>query len=58
MTMREHVAEALLKAWFPKRWHDEEWRKGQDGAAWIEISFLDAEVAIKAYEEYYGDDLK
>lgn len=58
MTLQEYVAQELLKAWFAKRWNDESWRKSNDGASWIEISLLDAEVAIKAYESYYDDDMK
>lgn len=58
MTVREYVARELIKAWFPRRWDDESWASSQDGQAWIEISILDAEVAIKAYEEFFGDDLK
>lgn len=47
-----YVAEALMKAWFPKRYNDLEWMNTEDGKAWAEISLLDAEVAINAYKEY------
>lgn len=58
MNLQEYVAEQLMKAWFSKRWNDSEWLNSEDGKAWIEISLLDAEVAIKAYESYYQDDMK
>ena len=47
-----YVAEALLKAWFPKRHNDPEWINSDDGKNWAEIALLDAEVAINAYKEY------
>lgn len=52
MTLKEYVALSLLKAWFPKRYNDAEWLESQDGQAWVEISFLDAQVAIDAQKEY------
>jgi len=47
-----YVAEALLKAWFPKRHNDPEWINSDDGKNWAEIALLDAEVAVNAYKEY------
>ena len=47
-----YVAEALMKAWFPKRYNDPEWMNSDDGKNWAEIAMLDAEVAITAYKEF------
>jgi hypothetical protein len=47
-----YVAEALMKAWFPKRYNDLEWMNSEDGKSWAEIAMLDAGIAIKAYKEY------
>jgi len=56
------VAAELMRAWFPKRYADKEWIDSTDGQNWIEISLLDARVAVSAmlkwYENKYGDDLK
>ncbi len=61
MTEVQHVANALMEAWFPKRRHDPEWIKSEDGQSWQEIALLDAAVAVDAYLDWqskYGDDLK
>lgn len=47
-----YVAAELMKAWFPKNHVNQEWLASDDGKNWIEISLMDAEVAIKAYKEY------
>jgi len=50
-----------MKVWFKKNHNDKEWLESEDGRAWVEISLLDAEVAVDAYREWlknYGDDLK
>lgn len=61
MTPEQYVANALMKVWFKKNHNDKEWLESEDGRAWVEISLLDAEVAVDAYIEWlknYGDDLK
>ena len=61
MTPEQYVANALMKVWFKKNHNDREWLEYEDGQAWVEISLLDAEVAVDAYKEWlknYGDDLK
>lgn len=58
MSIVNHVASALMKAWFPRNHIDQDWLESDDGKNWTEIALLDAEVAIKAYESYYEDDLK
>jgi hypothetical protein len=47
-----YVAEALMKAWFPKRYNDSDWINSEDGRSWAEIALLDAGIAINAYNEY------
>jgi len=47
-----HVAEALMKAWFPRSHSDPDWLNSDDGKNWSEIALLDAEVAITAYKDY------
>lgn len=54
----EFVASKLMQAWFSKNHKDESWLNSEDGKQWVEISILDATVAVNAYEEFYGDDLK
>lgn len=61
MTAEQYVAAALMKVWFKNSHTDQEWLASEDGQAWIEISHLDAQVAVDAYREWlqkYGDDLK
>lgn len=58
MSLVNHVAAALMKAWFPRNHVDQEWLDSEDGKNWTEIALLDAEVAIKAYQSYHEDDLK
>lgn len=61
MTPEQYVANALMKVWFKKGHSDKEWLESDDGKAWLEISLLDAQVAVDAYQEWvriYGDDLK
>jgi hypothetical protein len=61
MTEVQHVANALLKAWFPKSHGDQSWLTSEDGKNWYDIAMLDAAVAIDAYLDWqskYGDDLK
>lgn len=55
----EHVAKALMKVWFPKMHNDNAWLESEDGSNWLDISLADAEVAIKAYNEWlvlHGED--
>ncbi len=50
-----------MKVWFKNSHNDPEWLASEDGSAWKEISLLDAQVAVDAYQEWlsiYGDDLK
>jgi hypothetical protein len=47
-----YVAEALMKAWFPRNHSDSDWLNSDDGKNWAEIALIDAETAIKAYKEY------
>ena len=47
-----YVAEALMKAWFPRSYSDPEWLNSDDGKNWTEIALLDAEVAITAYKDF------
>jgi hypothetical protein len=47
-----YVAEALMKAWFPRSHSDPDWLNSDDGKNWAEIALLDAEVAITAYKDY------
>lgn len=61
MTPEQYVANALMKVWFKNSHNDKEWLASEDGTAWSEISLLDAQVAVDAYQEWlhkYGDDLK
>lgn len=61
MTAEQYVADALMKVWFKNSHNDKEWLASEDGQAWLEISLLDAQVAVDAYQEWikaYGDDLK
>ena len=61
MSPEQYVANALMKVWFKNSHNDQEWLASEDGQAWSEISLLDAEVAVNAYQEWlrvYGDDLK
>jgi hypothetical protein len=61
MTEVQYVADALMEAWFPKRRHDTEWLKSEDGQNWQEIALLDAAIAVDAFlkwQELNGDDLK
>jgi len=58
MSVVNHVASELMKAWFPRNHVDQNWLNSDDGKNWTEIALLDAEVAVKAYESYYEDDLK
>lgn len=61
MTAEQYVAAALMKVWFKNSHTDQEWLASEDGQAWTEISYLDAQVAVDAYREWlqkYGDDLK
>ena len=61
MTPEQYVANALMKVWFKNSHNDPEWLASEDGKAWVEISLLDAEVAVDAHREWlknYGDDLK
>jgi hypothetical protein len=53
-----YVAAELMKAWFPRNHINQEWLDSDDGKNWTEIALLDAEVAVKAYQSYYEDDLK
>lgn len=47
-----YVAEALMKAWFPRLHADPEWLNSDDGKNWVEIALLDAEVAITAFKDF------
>ena len=47
-----YVAEALMKAWFPRSHSDSDWLNSEDGKNWTEIALLDAEIAINAYKEF------
>ena len=47
-----YVAEALMKAWFPRSHSDSDWLNSEDGKNWAEIALLDAEIAINAYKEF------
>ena len=47
-----YVAEALMKAWFPRNHNDSAWLNSDSGKGWAEIALLDAEVAINAYKEF------
>lgn len=61
MTPEQYVANALMKVWFKNSHNDKSWLESEDGKAWLEISLLDAEVAVNAYREWlknFGDDLK
>lgn len=61
MTQYEYVANALMKAWFSHRSNDSIWLDSEDGKRWLEISILDAKVAVDAANEWvekFGDDLK
>lgn len=61
MSPTTYVANALMKAWFPRLRNDQSWIESDDGRNWAEIALLDADVAVKAYEQWirdFGDDLK
>lgn len=61
MSPEQYVANALMKVWFKNSHNDKDWLESEDGRAWLEISLLDAEVAVNAYREWlknFGDDLK
>lgn len=61
MSQYNHVASALMRAWFPRSHMDQNWLSSDDGKNWTEIALLDAKIAIDAYEDWLlnnGDDLK
>lgn len=46
--LEKYVAGELMKVWFPKRYKDLSWLQTEDAQNWVEISYADARVAVRA----------
>jgi hypothetical protein len=46
--LENHVAKELMREWFPKRYEDPAWLETEDAKNWVEISYADARVAVRA----------